>query len=129
MDYARALMESPARSKLQFPDARQVMTMEYALARPGGGGGGLGGGSGIPEPSGGGGGAGEGRDWMCDMCQASNFGRWGDPHSPANSVRATFADCRVSSSLCSSAVTTAATPIAVCVKVGPCILASAPTNI
>lgn len=78
LDYAKALMESPGRSRLQFPDARQVMTMQYARARPCGGGGGGGAGFADGERGGGSGGR-EGRDWTCDMCQASNFGRcsWG----------------------------------------------------
>ena len=35
-DYARALMESPARSRLQFPDAPQPLALEYSRGRPGG---------------------------------------------------------------------------------------------
>lgn len=35
-DYARALMESPARGRLQFPDAPQQLTLEYSRGRPGG---------------------------------------------------------------------------------------------
>jgi hypothetical protein len=40
-DYARALMECPARSRLQFPDAPQPLTLEYSRGRPGGAPGGL----------------------------------------------------------------------------------------
>lgn len=35
-DYARALMESPARGRLQFPDAPQPLALEYSRGRPGG---------------------------------------------------------------------------------------------
>ena len=59
VDAARAMMESPARHSLSFPDARGSLLLQYAQ-RPAGRGGGR---------------AHAATDWICDMCQASNFER------------------------------------------------------